>query len=101
LQQIERANGGAPNWVFAKQRSPQVYIKTAFRKGIAIAISLLCMVLTWAGLTYNTFNNASATVDAKWAQVENQLQHRADLIPQLINLTPAQEREILAALMRF
>ncbi|NJN57870.1 MAG: M48 family metalloprotease [Leptolyngbyaceae cyanobacterium SL_5_9] len=98
LQQIERANGGAPNWVFAKQRSPQGWIKTVFRKGIAIAISLLCMVLTWTGLTYNTFNNASVTVDAKWAQVENQLQRRADLIPQLKDLTPAQEREILAAL---
>lgn len=40
--------------------------------GLAIAL--------WGMQTYDTFSNA-AQVDAAWAQVENQFQRRADLIP--------------------
>lgn len=52
--------------------------------GIAIVISL------WGILTYNSLNNNQQEVEAAWAQVENQLQRKADLIPNLINITQAQ-----------
>lgn len=35
--------------------------------------------------TYNRLQNLDETVNSQWAQVENQLQRRSDLIPNLIN----------------
>ena len=34
---------------------------------------------------YNSLVSLETNVDARWAQVENQLQRRADLIPNLVN----------------
>lgn len=48
--------------------------------GAAIVI-VLVMVISG----YNTFVGMNEYVDAKWAQVDNQLQRRADLIPNLVN----------------
>lgn len=48
--------------------------------GLGIAFCL------WSVATYNTLNDADQKVDAAWAQVENQLQRRSDLIPKLIAL---------------
>lgn len=53
----------------------------------AIALGGCVVVCLWAGWTYNTLNQSATSVDAKWAQVENQLQRRADLIPNLVNIT--------------
>ena len=43
----------------------------------------------WVLWAYNAVQSASARVDAAWAQVENQLQRRADLIPSLLFLATA------------
>ena len=43
--------------------------------------------MIWLGWINNSLNNAAITVDAKWAQVENQMQRRANLIPNLTNIT--------------
>ena len=40
--------------------------------------------LSLAGCGYNTLVEQEQRVDASWAQVENQLQRRADLIPNLV-----------------
>lgn len=61
------------------------------------AIGVGVLVAGWAALTYNALSGADQRVDAAWAQVENQLQRRADLIPNLVNATQAgaqQEREL-------
>ncbi|MCX8071696.1 MAG: LemA family protein [Candidatus Binatia bacterium] len=54
------------------------------QKGILLA-ALLALVLTGCG--YNTMVELHERVDAAWAQVENQLQRRNDLIPNLVEVT--------------
>ena len=51
---------------------------------IGIGAFLLISVLWFVG-TYNSLINLSETVDTSWAQVENQYQRRADLIPNLVS----------------
>ncbi len=50
---------------------------------IGIAMLILLVVFWFIG-TYNSLINLNETVEEKWAQVENQYQRRADLIPNLI-----------------
>ena len=52
--------------------------KTALR-----AMVLLC-ALPLAGCSYNRFVGQEEAIKAQWAQVENQLQRRNDLIPNLV-----------------
>lgn len=57
----------------------------------------------WSIWTYNVFSSNSSKVQAAWAQVENQLQRRADLIPNLINVTQfyaKQEQELVSLLVK-
>ena len=49
---------------------------------IVAAVLIIAMML---GGTYNVLNSAKLDVDAKWAQVENVMQRRHDLIPNLTN----------------
>ena len=44
-------------------------------------------VLTLPGCSYNTFVGQEEGIKAQWAQVENQLQRRNDLIPNLVETT--------------
>src|SRR5207302_4256659 len=58
--------------------------------------ALLC-VMTLAGCGYNEMVAMRESIDAAWAQVENQLQRRNDLIPNLVEVTKgyaAHEKEI-------
>ena len=62
-------------------------------------ILLLAVVLLGAlsGCGYNTIVDLEQSVNASWAQVENQLQRRMDLISNLVNIVKgyaAHEREI-------
>ena len=47
-----------------------------------VAIALATIPLT--GCSYNTFVSQDEAIKAQWAQVENQLQRRNDLIPNLV-----------------
>jgi LemA protein len=53
--------------------------RTAIRL-VGIAIAALPLV----GCSYNTFVSQEEAIKAQWAQVENQLQRRNDLIPNLV-----------------
>lgn len=53
-------------------------MRFAIVAGIAIA------ALPLAGCSYNTFVNQEEQIKSQWAQVENQLQRRNDLIPNLV-----------------
>ncbi|MEI6669097.1 MAG: LemA family protein [Acidobacteriota bacterium] len=47
-----------------------------------------CLVLAacaLSGCSYNTFVSQDEAIKGQWAQVENQLQRRSDLIPNLVN----------------
>jgi LemA protein len=52
-----------------------------------LRIATLAAVLPLAGCSYNTFVTQEENVKAQWAQVENQLQRRNDLIPNLVETT--------------
>lgn len=53
----------------------------------AIRLVLTAIVLLGSGCGYNTLVQQREAIDAQWAQVENQLQRRNDLIPNLIEVT--------------
>jgi len=62
-----------------------------------LRIATLAAVLPLTGCSYNTFVSQEENVKAQWAQVENQLQRRNDLIPNLVETTKGiaqQEQEV-------
>jgi len=68
------------------------------KKSWIIALVVL-LVLVFAGVgSYNNLFSLNEKVDSNWSQVENQLQRRADLIPNLVSTVKgfaAQEKSIL------
>ena len=70
------------------------------KKGWIIVGVVLLVVLISGGSCvgrYNSFVTTNEQIDASWAQVENVLQRRADLIPNLVSTVQGfaeQEREI-------
>jgi len=60
-------------------------------KSPIIAIGLIVVIITGVAgvtstvLTYNSLVSKQATVQAQWAQVENQYQRKIDLIPSLVS----------------
>lgn len=59
-------------------------VKTGLIILSAIGLFIIMLVLWFVG-TYNSLITLSESVDTAWAQVENQYQRRADLIPNLMN----------------
>tara|TARA_Y100000310_G_scaffold186269_1_gene186371 strand:- start:25034 stop:25627 length:594 start_codon:yes stop_codon:yes gene_type:complete len=51
---------------------------------IGVILAILILIFWYVGI-YNSLITLDETVSEKWAQVENQYQRRADLIPNLIN----------------
>ena len=69
---------------------------------LKVGVGMLTAIALWSGWTYNSLSNAESNVDLAWAQVENQLQRRADLIPNLVRVTEAyaqQEKELVSVLL--
>ncbi len=61
------------------------------------------MAVTLSGCGINSIPTAEEGVKAKWGDVENQYQRRADLIPNLVNTVKGfatQEREVLEAVTK-
>ena len=56
---------------------------TLIRKTGVVAL-LLAMAVGLSGCSYNRFVGQEEAIKAQWAQVENQLQRRNDLIPNLV-----------------
>src|SRR5438105_11859691 len=54
--------------------------------GIVLGIVILLVLIVGGGAisTYNTLVTRQQNVNAKWSQVENQMQRRADLIPNIV-----------------
>src|SRR5881409_877395 len=57
-------------------------MKTMRRLAVGVALALAALPLT--GCSYNKFVGQEEAIKAQWAQVENQLQRRNDLIPNLV-----------------
>lgn len=69
---------------------------TPFRLLTNLAL-LLCLA-AGSGCSYNRFTASEEAIKAQWGQVENQMQRRSDLIPNLVASVQgfaAQEREVL------
>ena len=61
------------------------------------AAVLVVAAMSLSGCSYNTFVGQEESIKAQWAQVENQLQRRNDLIPNLVETTKGvaqQERDV-------
>jgi LemA protein len=66
-----------------------------------VAIAVGAIIIGWSAWTYNSLSAAAQNVDLAWAQVENQLQRRADFIPNLVRVVQAgarQKRDLVALL---
>jgi LemA protein len=61
---------------------------------------LIVAVLTLHGCSYNRFVSQEEAIKTQWSQVQNQLQRRNDLIPNLVNTVKgyaSHEREVIEA----
>jgi LemA protein len=68
--------------------------------GLALGLVALCFTL--AGCGYNTIPTLEEQAKARWADVENQYQRRADLIPNLVATVQgyaAQEKNVLTSVI--
>ncbi len=68
------------------------------KKGWIIALVVIVLVIFSGVGSYNNLVNMNEKIDGNWSQVENQLQRRADLIPNLVSTVKgfaAQEQSIL------
>ena len=66
-----------------------------------MAVVVLVSATAASGCSYNTFVSQEEAVKAQWAQVENQLKRRSDLIPNLVETTKGfaqQERDVFQAI---
>jgi LemA protein len=67
---------------------------------LAAHVIVLAAVLSLPGCAYNRFTESEEAIKAQWGQVQNQLQRRNDLIPNLVETVrgfAAQEREIFTS----
>jgi LemA protein len=59
---------------------------------------ILLVILALSGCGYNTFQSSDEEIKAAWAEVLNQYQRRADLVPNLVNVVKgyaAHEKDVL------
>jgi LemA protein len=69
----------------------------AIARKTCIAAALVLVAASVSGCSYNTFVGQEESIKAQWAQVENQLQRRNDLIPNLVETTKGvaqQEKDV-------
>lgn len=62
-----------------------------------VAVLLMVAAVSLSGCSYNTFVGQEEGIKAQWAQVENQLQRRNDLVPNLVETVKGvaqQERDV-------
>jgi LemA protein len=66
------------------------------------SLAALCAVTLWlSGCSYNRFTAQEEAIKAQWGQVENQLQRRNDLIPNLVETVKGyaqQEQAVFGAI---
>ncbi|MBW0433674.1 LemA family protein [Leptospira yasudae] len=78
-------------------------MKTKIRTRLFLAITLTLAVLGSTNCGYNAIQEEDEAVTASWAEVLNQYQRRADLIPNLVNTVKgyaAQEEKVLTEVTR-
>src|SRR5271165_5077633 len=69
---------------------------------LRIVLAVIGLGLTLSACGYNTIPTLQETAKARWADVQNQYQRRADLIPNLVATVQgyaAQEKSVLTAVV--
>jgi LemA protein len=67
------------------------------KKLMAAVVGVLLLGMLASGCSYNKFTSQEEALKAQWGQVENQLQRRHDLIPNLVETTKGfaqQEKDV-------
>ena len=67
---------------------------------VAVVVGVLLLGLVASGCSYNKFTTQEEALKAQWGQVENVLQRRHDLIPNLVETTKGfaqQEKDVFQA----
>ena len=67
---------------------------------VVVVLAVGALVAAASGCSYNRFTTQEEAIKAQWAQVENQLQRRTDLIPNLVETTKGfaqQEKDVFGA----
>jgi LemA protein len=70
-------------------------------KRLLVVVALTGVAVATSGCSYNRFVSQEEAIKAQWAQVENQLQRRNDLIPNLVEATKGfaqQERDVFQSI---
>ncbi|MCM2339353.1 MAG: LemA family protein [Burkholderiales bacterium] len=70
-------------------------------KVLIIVLAVILILVFWVVGKYNSFIAQNENITNQWAQVENQLQRRYDLIPNVVNTVKGatkQEKEVFLAL---
>ena len=70
------------------------------RQALALAVVVVSAVVL-SGCSYNRFTQQEEAIKAQWGQVENQLQRRNDLIPNLVETVKGyaqQEKDVFGAI---
>ncbi len=73
---------------------------TEFKWMIMVVLVVGAISASTSGCSYNRFTTQEEAIKGQWAQVENQLQRRSDLIPNLVETTKGfaqQEKDIFTA----
>src|SRR5689334_24446391 len=73
---------------------------TRLRSSVVRFVGALAIVASVSGCSYNKFTTQEEAIKAQWGQVENQLQRRNDLIPNLVESVKGyaqQERDVFQA----
>ncbi len=74
-------------------------MKTVMR--LFVVVTLVGAAVASSGCSYNRFVSQEEAIKTQWSQVENQLQRRNDLIPNLVESTKGfaqQERDVFQAI---
>ncbi len=69
--------------------------------GWIVPVGIIAVLVMWGVSVYNGLVSKNVAIDAQWAQVENQLQRRFDLIPNLVATVKGiagQEQEVFGAI---
>ena len=69
-------------------------------KGLIATIAVIALIAIMVVSGYNSLVSMSENVNSKWSQVENQLQRRNDLIPNLVSTVQGmanQEKDLIKA----
>jgi LemA protein len=71
------------------------------QRRLVVQMVMVTAMVTASGCSYNRFTGSEEAIKAQWGQVQNQLQRRNDLIPNLVETVKgfaAQEKEILTSI---